>query len=62
MSDRIDENLEQRQHLGPDELMRARIQERAYHLWEAAGCPDGQADQFWMRAEREIAGSSAPSP
>jgi hypothetical protein len=26
------------------------IRERAYHLWQEAGCPDGQADEFWDRA------------
>jgi len=31
------------------------IRKRAYHLWEADGCPDGQADEFWERA-RELVG------
>ncbi len=31
-----------------------KIQERAYHLWEAEGCPIGLADEYWYRAETEI--------
>ena len=26
------------------------IRERAYFLWQEAGCPDDQADGFWQRA------------
>lgn len=33
-----------------DEQIRA----RAHQLWEEAGCPDGQAEDFWHRAEREL--------
>ena len=32
-----------------------RIRHRAYHLWEADGCPHGRADEFWERA-RELVG------
>jgi hypothetical protein len=28
-----------------------RIRERAYHLWEADGRPDGRAEEYWERAE-----------
>jgi hypothetical protein len=28
-----------------------RIRERAYHMWEAEGCPEGRADQYWNRAK-----------
>ncbi|CCD84300.1 conserved protein of unknown function [Bradyrhizobium sp. ORS 285] len=31
-----------------------RIRERAHHLWEQAGCPDGRDDEFWHQAEHEI--------
>jgi Protein of unknown function (DUF2934) len=31
-----------------------RIRERAYEIWTAHGCVDGQADQHWLAAEREI--------
>lgn len=30
-----------------------RIRERAHHLWERAGRPDGRADAFWEQARRE---------
>jgi hypothetical protein len=30
--------------------LEARIRERAYFLWQEAGCPDDQADGFWHRA------------
>ena len=31
-----------------------RIRERAYQIWFASGCPDGEADRHWLAAEREI--------
>jgi len=30
------------------------IRERAYHLWIADGQPQGQADAYWLNAQREI--------
>jgi Protein of unknown function (DUF2934) len=30
------------------------IRERAYHLWVANGCHDGEADHYWLAAEREV--------
>jgi len=30
------------------------IRTRAYHLWEAAGKPDGDGTDFWCQAEREL--------
>ncbi len=30
-----------------------RVRERAFALWEAAGCPENRANEFWHRA-REI--------
>jgi hypothetical protein len=30
--------------------LEGRIRERAYFLWQEAGCPDNQADGFWHRA------------
>ena len=30
------------------------IRENAYHLWEQAGCPEGQADEFWFEAENSL--------
>ena len=29
---------------------------RAYQLWEAAGRPEGDGVEFWLRAERELRG------
>jgi hypothetical protein len=31
-----------------------RIRERAYEMWNASGRADGQADQHWLAAEREV--------
>lgn len=31
-----------------------KIRERAYQLWMQDGCPSGQDDEYWYRAEREI--------
>lgn len=30
------------------------VREKAYLLWEAAGCPEGDGVEFWVRAEREL--------
>jgi hypothetical protein len=30
-----------------------RIRNRAYELWEQAGRPHGNADEYWRRAEEE---------
>jgi hypothetical protein len=45
------------------------IRERAYHLWIADGQPEGQADMYWLNAQREIlttsvegSGSNAAAP
>jgi hypothetical protein len=34
-----------------------RIRERAYEIWIASGCRDGEADQHWLAAELEILSS-----
>jgi hypothetical protein len=34
------------------------IRERAYHLWIADGRPDGNADTYWLSAQREILATS----
>ena len=31
-----------------------RIQQRAYALWEGAGCPEGKEEEHWLAAEREV--------
>ena len=37
------------------------IRERAYHLWIADGKPEGQADIYWLNAQREILTTSVES-
>ena len=37
------------------------IRERAYHLWIAAGRPDGKSDAYWLDAQREILTTSLDS-
>jgi hypothetical protein len=29
------------------------VMERAYFLWESAGCPEGRQDEFWHQAREE---------
>jgi len=36
-----------------EELL-APIRERAYHLWEQAGRPEGGDLEFWERARKEV--------
>ena len=37
------------------------IRERAYHLWIADGQPEGQAELYWLSAQREILTTSLNS-
>jgi hypothetical protein len=37
-----------------DQNLMHRIRERAYEIWTMNGCPDGEAEQHWLRAEAEI--------
>jgi hypothetical protein len=37
------------------------IRERAYHLWAADGYRDGNADAYWLAAQRELLASSLES-
>lgn len=32
-----------------------RLQQRAYEIWEAEGCPEGRDIDHWIQAERELA-------
>ena len=34
------------------------IRERAYHLWIEGGRQDGQADNYWLAAQREVLSAS----
>jgi Protein of unknown function (DUF2934) len=36
------------------------VSERAYAIWEQAGCPEGKALDNWLQAEAEL--SEAPVP
>jgi hypothetical protein len=37
-----------------EQSLHHRIRERAYDLWNASGGMDGQAEQYWLAAEREV--------
>jgi Protein of unknown function (DUF2934) len=37
------------------------IRERAYYLWTADGQPEGNADVYWLAAQREILATSLDS-
>ncbi len=39
-----------------------RIRQRAYEIWEAGGRLDGQAEQHWLLAERELLQQTHPGP
>lgn len=39
------------------------VEKRAYRIWEAEGRPEGRHEEFWYRAERDLAhenGKSSP--
>ena len=38
-----------------------RIREHAYQLWEAAGCPEDRAEEFWLRAQEAEMGLTQPA-
>ena len=37
-----------------EQSVQERIRERAYQLWDTSGRMNGQAEQHWLAAEREI--------
>jgi hypothetical protein len=47
-----------------NELEEQRIRERAYELWQQDGAPEGRADEYWEKAQRQVlaesSGTSAP--
>jgi Protein of unknown function (DUF2934) len=45
-----------------DHSLKKRISVRAYEIWVAHGRVDGQADQHWLAAEREILAASTAAP
>lgn len=34
------------------------VRDRAYQLWQRAGCPANRSDEFWFAAQRETAGEA----
>jgi hypothetical protein len=42
-----------------DEELQRSIRERAFALWENDGCPEGRELDYWLQAERELAGQRA---
>lgn len=34
-----------------------KIRQRAYEMWDRDGRPDGRSEDYWLQAERELAGS-----
>lgn len=38
----------------PDEVLRQKIEERAYHIWLESGCGHGDNERHWLQAEREL--------
>jgi len=32
----------------------AAIAKRAWEIWNSEGCPEGRAEEHWLRAEREL--------
>jgi hypothetical protein len=47
------------------EMLENQIRERAYHIWMANGCVDGEADRHWLTAEQEVTAAvaqGAPKP
>ncbi|MFC0399186.1 DUF2934 domain-containing protein [Paraburkholderia rhizosphaerae] len=45
-----------------DEDSELRIRERAYHLWEQDGSPEGRADEYWDKARRQILAEGDDGP
>jgi DUF2934 family protein len=39
-----------------------RIRERAYEIWARAGRPDGDAEQHWLQAERQVLSTAMAEP
>lgn len=46
--------------LDPSPQHEQRIRERAYHLWEADGCPEGRDAEYWERARELDAIATSP--
>ena len=46
-------NANTREHRMDTNLLE-RIRERAYQIWCASGCPNGESDRHWLAAEHEM--------
>jgi len=44
----------QNNYNNPDEFLRQKIEERAYHIWLESGCGHGDHEHHWFQAEREV--------
>jgi Protein of unknown function (DUF2934) len=44
-----------------DQHLVERIRERAYQIWVASGSPEGEAQQHWLTAEKEILAPLTPA-
>ena len=42
-----------------NEVDEQRIRERAYHLWQQDGAPEGRPDEYWEKARNEILAESS---
>jgi hypothetical protein len=38
----------------PDEVLRQKIEKRAYHIWLESGSGHGDHELHWLQAEREL--------
>jgi hypothetical protein len=52
MNTNTDANLNNRDN--PDEVLRQKIAERAYHIWLESGCGHGDHERHWLQAESEL--------
>jgi hypothetical protein len=48
--------------LNMEQSLQLRIRDRAYEMWNASGRFDGQADQHWLAAEREVLAHMTEGP
>jgi hypothetical protein len=51
------EQPERAEAMNPE--LRAKVEERAYTMWENDGRPDGMEIEYWLKAEQEIVNQSA---
>ena len=42
-------------HVAAGTVCEENIRDLAHQKWEAAGCPDGDGMEFWLKAENELA-------